>query len=513
MALDAIVACLSGHGTDWRTGGYTEGRPRLLSKADLTALMSAQVVRMQQGTAAAAKVAAAGPQPSTQRSVPGEAVSSGEALLLLMRANWDMVKAVQAALVPPAPSPQRPDGSAETKPMDVDGDAADPSAVGFAPVEAATASYEPVCGICFDPPEQGTSLRAMTCGHGYCDDCWAGTLAAGMERGRACIHDTCPEPSCDIKIHGDVWASALRFRPDAQQRLTSLALRSFVEFNSLLAYCPTDSCGRAAAHVQHGAPPEVVRCDCGAGYCVLCGEAPHWPLSCVWRRKWHELLNRSPDAEAIMQCTRPCPACGVRTQRSAGCMHISCTQCNTEWCWGCGLMGKKGEVHHAYNCTRRPDPTWSFEQEERKAVDGSLATYLDEHSYRTEQIDLLKESREEHSSPVGSCDQATACARGLAPSALCGSLLRALTVLRWLAVYRYYANQSGLPYRTRLAISRLTICTDELMHACGYGGGASDVPQPDWSFLASDAADAMHTWLVTSLLHISATLPPGPAQP
>ena len=43
------------------------------------------------------------------------------------------------------------------------------------------------------------------------------------------------------------------------------------------------------------------------------------------------MVHQSPDAVMIMNLTRPCPHCNVRTQRSAGCMHITCTQCSTEW--------------------------------------------------------------------------------------------------------------------------------------------------------------------------------------
>ena len=104
---------------------------------------------------------------------------------------------------------------------------------------------------------------------------------------------------------------------------------------------------------------------------------------------WTALLNQSPDALAIMQLTRPCPKCGVRTQRSQGCMHITCTQCSSEWCWQCGQTGKKGEVHHAHECNRKPDPTWAFEAEERKILDGRLLEVVDGWAYRREQMELV----------------------------------------------------------------------------------------------------------------------------
>ena len=160
---------------------------------------------------------------------------------------------------------------------------------------------------------------ARSVGHGFCDGA-AGSAGVALERGPACIHDKCPQPECEEVITGDVWSATLP--PEGLAKLQQAALRSFVEWNSLLAYCPTASCGLAAAHTQQRAPPELLGCGCGASFCVLCGEPPHWPLSCSRRKRWTSLLNQSPDAKMIISLTRPCPSCGVRTQRAHGYAHL-----------------------------------------------------------------------------------------------------------------------------------------------------------------------------------------------
>jgi len=32
---------------------------------------------------------------------------------------------------------------------------------------------------------------------------------------------------------------------------------------------------------------------------------------------------------------RPCPGCGADTERNGGCSHMTCAQCQVEWCWNC----------------------------------------------------------------------------------------------------------------------------------------------------------------------------------
>ena len=127
--------------------------------------------------------------------------------------------------------------------------------------------------------------------------------------------------------------------------------------------CPGAGCARAVALVSDAAPPEVF-CECGAYYCARCSHAPHWPATCEQRRKWEETLHSSPDVQYLRQHTRPCPSCDVRTQRTEGCMHITCSNCGVEWCWACGMSGRG--VHHAFACSKQPVPTWKYQQEQRR---------------------------------------------------------------------------------------------------------------------------------------------------
>lgn len=613
VCVDALLACVDGVGADWRRGGWEEGKPRLLKHDELAALMASQVQRtLLSLTAASASTSAATPA-SVVGSVGGRETSGmgapteGVALLSLMRAHWDVAKAVQIGLgrvqmgrvpattnpeppMPPTaplsetPMPLREDEVSEVGERDLSevgerdvsmGDAIEellnmppasplsstavevagappfasgatvapppPADRGVPPAPAATAgamnvveasiadNLSPgVCGICYDEPEPPATLRRLRCTHGFCDGCWGGLLTAALERGPACIHDACPMPGCDELISGGVWYATATL--EGRRQLQQFALRSFVDQNTLLALCPSASCGMAAAHAQPRAPPELMGCACGASFCVLCGEPPHWPLACHRRTSWTALLHQSPDALAIMQLSRPCPTCHVRTQRSQGCMHIVCTQCGAEWCWQCGQTGKRGQVHHVHECNRAPDPNWVYEAEERKILDGRLLEVVDGWAFRREQIELvakhapvasaaeharqmLEQRQHEGASSSSSGSGGAAGSSGgqprdpITPTSLRGTLLRALGVLRWFAVYDYYARSThdALPPRCRYARHQLAVCTDTLFDACNFGGA------PRWEVLASDEAGARRVWLVTCLQYLMTHMPAGPA--
>jgi hypothetical protein len=529
VLLGALIACVDGGGADWRRDGWIEGRPRLLRPEDLSALMSATVERMRQ-----------------QAQVAGGATpSSADALLLLLRARWDVVKAVVAW------RESRRGGGTEAAAVEAAeawSVGATEAAVAPVPVAASSADTEIlpeappiVCGICFEPPDPPRTLRAMRCGHGFCDECWGGTLMVALEKGPSCVHGTCPQPGCSLPVSGDVWAAALP--AERQQQLSALSLRLFVSCNSLVSQCPNGACGRAAVHLNASTPPELLPCECGTSFCVTCGDPPHWPTSCERKRRWAELLHQSPDAMLIRQTTKPCPSCGVRTTRTMGCMHISCTQCALEWCWGCGQMGRG--VHHVSACSRTPDPSWKYVSEDRKAIDGSLERHLDEFLIRQEQCESIVGWRApavaprlglgtapasapgpaSGVSPPGKAMGTTAAAgtptsgiaaakakaegRGMTPGALRETLLRALSALRWMQVYLYWCPMDSVPGRLRLAYSKLTLCTEALYEACAFAGGAAAVV-PDWARLSSDEAAVQHAWLVSLLLYLRSHLPAGP---
>ncbi|KAL1514743.1 hypothetical protein AB1Y20_003830 [Prymnesium parvum] len=440
LLLDVLLLCLNRSGSDWRPTGWCDTTPRLLLHQEALVLASTQVDKLCQ-------------------QVSGLPPAEGE--ILLLRHQWNQTAAVAAL------------SSADE-------------------VAATDACLDRTCGICFDEPSPSAPLHSLHCGHGFCADCWGGLLHAALERGPACVNDTCPHPGCDAPIAGRLWRAMLL--PHDTLLFEKLQVRSFVKANSLLGVCPRGGCDQVAACVHPASPPEVL-CRCGGEFCVLCSEEPHFPASCAQRSKWISLLHQSPDAQYIVTQTRPCPSCDVRTQRAAGCMHITCTQCGTEWCWACGETGKG--VHHAQSCTRKPDPKWKYEAEERKVVEGTFALHAENYFFRTEQIELIRHSLEEKEA------DGTVANTSLSPELLWPTLLRSLRLLRWSQVWLYFIKEESLSPKLRLAQRQefahrqIRDCTDWLLAACNFDGEA------DVDSLESTGALLRWQLLIACLLYIS----------
>ncbi len=82
---------------------------------------------------------------------------------------------------------------------------------------------------------------------------------------------------------------------------------------------------------------------CGMELCSRCGEEPHLPCSCGEAKDWtriprvREWLEKDRETDLwILGHTRPCPACGVRIEKNQGCLHMTCGNCASQFCWNCG---------------------------------------------------------------------------------------------------------------------------------------------------------------------------------
>eukprot|EP00051_Salpingoeca_urceolata_P031899 m.495770 g.495770 ORF g.495770 m.495770 type:complete len:669 (-) comp45611_c0_seq1:28-2034(-) len=196
------------------------------------------------------------------------------------------------------------------------------------------------CPICLDrfPPDE--TVAWPTCKHKFCRDCVLGYLRVKIQDGQVNSLN-CPfvmdEGSCGAPMP----ASTLEGLVD--EDLFTKYGRFVLNLNPNNRQCPkcdTD---------QVGSPEQLqmVCVQCQYEFCFEHGDA-HPNGSCAeYERRVAEVDKKS--TRVIKQTTRQCPGCGVATAYTGGCMHMTCTQCNANWCWLCGkqILGGGYPMHFA----------------------------------------------------------------------------------------------------------------------------------------------------------------------
>ena len=201
------------------------------------------------------------------------------------------------------------------------------------------------CGICGESLPKTQLVRP--CDHYYCRACLAGQ----------CLflsHMLC-DANQYISFVTDWFQRALREKPKKRPRcckrdlpvdlvahqLGSVFSQAYRMFELELMtpnplYCSSRNC---AAFVPpsniHG---DVGVCRCGGRTCRHCRSQEHRDKLCAQDKetqKVEELGKRKG--------WKHCPKCQHMIERTAGCLHMTCSQCRTEFCWKCLETSCRGE--------------------------------------------------------------------------------------------------------------------------------------------------------------------------
>jgi len=187
------------------------------------------------------------------------------------------------------------------------------------------------CRIC-DENVPSSNTLAIGCQHRFCNSCWKDYLTDRANSGKQAILSPCPSFKCPTIVPDSVFFKILP--SELSKKYEKQILRSFVEDNRKMRWCPAPGCERAIE--MSNSLITTVACKCGFKFCFKCGEEDHAPASCKMLQQWlDKCKNESETAHWIMANTKKCPKCLVRIEKNQGCNHMTCRSCKHEFCWVC----------------------------------------------------------------------------------------------------------------------------------------------------------------------------------
>lgn len=205
-----------------------------------------------------------------------------------------------------------------------------------------TAEITPVqeyveCTVCLTDVWAPPALKC--CKRKVCKDCIEQMVTTNIDSG--VIEMNCPHPGCDgylsyndvhriLKANQTYWEKYVRF----------CEARSESETEKVCPRCATLMVHRVPRRLFGPRESDVkVTCEkCSMEWCFHCHCPWHAGLSCRQHRKgdrdfkrWIRGRNVKGDSNG-----HRCPSCKIPIQRTTGCDHMTCSECQTHFCYRCG---------------------------------------------------------------------------------------------------------------------------------------------------------------------------------
>ncbi|KAI1710151.1 IBR domain, a half RING-finger domain-containing protein [Ditylenchus destructor] len=204
------------------------------------------------------------------------------------------------------------------------------------------------CGICFVP----CSVVSLNCyDHYYCPDCWAGYIKSKLSE--RIVEISCVDTDCDIVANGDFILKIIGDDADMLKDYNKLLLNNYILTNPRLRWCPGAKCDSKVIKITNRASCISIKCNCGWEFCFKCGNEPHEPIVCHLLKVWLDECKQSFGEEESLRWmttnSKPCPKCESPIEKNGGCNHMTCRNCNHEFCW---LCMKNWHGHNTGTCNQ-----------------------------------------------------------------------------------------------------------------------------------------------------------------
>ncbi|KAF2202893.1 hypothetical protein GQ43DRAFT_470465 [Delitschia confertaspora ATCC 74209] len=103
---------------------------------------------------------------------------------------------------------------------------------------------------------------------------------------------------------------------------------------------------------NEGKGKKVACPHCKSQVCLLCGRPWHEGTGCDQKKLGEDKLAVQTIEKKIG--AKQCPNCGIRIEKTQGCDHMQCSQCNCNFCWKCLGSDKK----HKLGCSNLVPIDW-----------------------------------------------------------------------------------------------------------------------------------------------------------
>lgn len=182
------------------------------------------------------------------------------------------------------------------------------------------------CEICEEEISYFELRKIKTsCNHKFCSDCWKEYLKEKINVGKV-YKIKCMNHNCNHVLEEKFIKSIIGTDEELLKKYEKfLEQKKLLNSKKKIKFCPFPDCDGYAE--KKGS--KYVECNFGHKFCFVCGQKPHGWKGCS------TMIDKGFEEWKSHNLVKRCPYCKYYTEKSDGCNHMTCSQCNFQWCWIC----------------------------------------------------------------------------------------------------------------------------------------------------------------------------------
>ena len=195
-----------------------------------------------------------------------------------------------------------------------------------------------ICEICqesFDLNDHKKTSN-IPCSHFYCYTCWYLYIKEQIESSKV-KKMKCLNYECDNNLSEKFIFQILEKNPKLIEKYKKYKLRLEILNDPNKKFCPHPGCEEYVERPKKNI--KEVKCKKGHQFCYECLRKVH-PGNCdLQLEKDFKIWKKG-------KIIKQCPKCKIWTEKNEGCNHMTCVECQYQWCW---LCNGEYNANHYYN--------------------------------------------------------------------------------------------------------------------------------------------------------------------
>ena len=182
------------------------------------------------------------------------------------------------------------------------------------------------CGVCSDEISSADLGKVrLPCKHYFCVDCWLEYLKEKINNANV-YKISCMEHKCGYILEEKFIKAIIGSDNTLIEKYDKfLSRKKLMDSNKKIKFCPIPDCDGYAEKKKS----KYVKCNFGHEFCFDCLQQPHGKKKCA------KVIDEGFEEWKSHTLVKRCPYCKFWTEKNEGCNHMTCSQCNFQWCWIC----------------------------------------------------------------------------------------------------------------------------------------------------------------------------------